>query len=351
MIRYKKYLPYLEEEIAKCIYKTPLIRANRLSEHFGIKNLYLKMDGCLPFSNTFKDRGAVTAISHIVNKNQKKLLLASCGNMGSAMALIAAKMGVEVFAILSKESNLANKISLYNSGANIIEFDGRFDEIDDIISDFSRLHPSLPCINTNLMDVYTLGLKTLYFEVFDDLSSTYNEINIVVPTADGTLMKGLFLGYKDFNSVNPNFKAHFIVVQPSGCAPIVKAFSNNSEIVNWTESNTNVLSLSVNYPKLNGDAALSAINETKGMAISVDETLSNKYTNLLLSNEGILTDDVGSMVIGSLDTIKTIDYLNEHPTVCLLTGNGLKTTEKLIVNNKTIAKNRNDVLEFLAERI
>lgn len=351
MIKYKNYLPYIEEDIANCIHKTPLVKTNRLAEYFGINNLYLKLDSCLPFSNTFKDRGAVTAISHVLQNNQKKLFFASCGNMGAAMALIAAKKGIEIFAILSNEASLANKISIYNSGANVIEYAGRFDEIDDIISEFSETYPLLPCVNTNLMDIYSLGLKTLYFEIFDDLSNIYNEINIIVPTADGTLMKGLFLGYKEFSTLNPNFKVHFIAVQPSGCAPIVKAFVNNDKIVNWTESNTDVLSLSVNNPKLNGEIALSAIKETGGVAISVNENLSSKFSDLLLANEGILTDDVGSMVIGSLDILKNIKFLCGIPTVCLLTGNGLKTIETRTIKKEIVANNKSDVLIFLSERI
>ena len=309
------------------------------------------MDSCLPFSNTFKDRGAVTAISHVLKNNQGKLYFASCGNMGAAMALVAAKMGVEVFAILSNEASHANKISIYNSGANVIEYDGRFDEIDDIISEFSETYPLSPCVNTNLMDIYSLGLKTLYFEIFDDLSNIYNEINIIVPTADGTLMKSLYLGYKDFITINPNFKVHFIAVQPSGCAPLVKAFENNDNITNWTESDTSVLSLSVCNPKLNGEIALSAVKETGGYAISVDEKLIGKYTDLLLSNEGILTDDVGGIVIGSFDILKNIEFLNELPTVCLLTGNGLKTIEKQKIKKEFIAIKKDDVLNFLIESI
>jgi threonine synthase len=350
MEQYKQYIKYLDADLAKCLYKTPLIKADRLGNHFCLKNLYLKHDGSLPFSHTFKDRGAVTAISYLMETNKKKISFASCGNMGTAIALVAARKNIKTYAIISKEANHANKTAIYLSGAKVIQYAGRFDEIDGIIAEFSDTYPDFPCINTNLMNIYSLGLKSLYYEIFEDLHNIYNEINIVVPTADGTLLKSLYEGYLDFKPICPNFRAHFIMAQPSGCAPIVRAFDNNQQsIEEWKGSITNVLSLSVNNPQLNGSSALTAIYESDGYAVCVDEMFASYLTGLILSLEGVLIDDVGGIVIGALDSINKVERLKDLPTVCLLTSNGLKTLEKIKYDSNSNENNKCDVIEFLKQ--
>jgi threonine synthase len=347
MERYKQYIKYLDIDLAKCISKTPLIKADRLGNHFRFKNLYLKLDGSLPFSCTFKDRGAITAISYLIETNKMKISFASCGNMGAAIALVAARRKIKTYAIISEEASRINKTTIYQSGANVIQYAGRFDEIDNIIAKFSEIYPDFPCVNTNLMDKYAMGLKTLYYEIFEDLYCLHNEINIIVPTADGTLLKSLYEGYCDFKQICPNFTVHFIMAQPSGCAPLVKAFNNKKSIEEWTGSITSVLSLSVNNPKLNGDKALAAVYESNGYAISVDEFFASGLTKLVLSVEGILIDDVGGIVIGALNSINNIEELKDLPTVCLLTSNGLKTLEKHKCDFKLKENNEYDVIEFL----
>jgi threonine synthase len=351
MEKYRKYIQHLDSDLSIYINKTPLIKAYRLGDYFHINNLYLKFEGCLPFSHTFKDRGAVTVISYLIANNKKEIAFASCGNMGSAIALVAARKSIKTYAIISGEASLANKWAIYKSGAKVIQYTGRFDEIDNIISIFSSEHPDFPCVNTNLMDIYAMGLKSLYYEICDDLCRIHNEINIIVPTADGTLLKSLFEAYKDYYSVVPDFKVHFILAQPSGCAPVVKAFVNKTSIQEWSKTVTKVLSLSVNHPKLNGEAALAAVYESRGVAIQVDELDAINIENLTLEKEGICIDDVGCISIGALNTLTNITSLNNIPTVCLLTGNGLKTLDKNRLKTTENKHTASDVINFLNAEI
>lgn len=350
MINYKEFIPHLDNELATTIQKTPLISANNLKKQFGLQELFLKMDSVLPYSHTFKDRGAVSAISYIKQKSGTKLMCASCGNMASAMAQIAAKANIECFVILSSETNTSNKLSMKFSGAKLIEYNGRFDEVDDIISEFSNEHPDIPCINTNYMNIYMQGLKSLYYELFEDLSPKFSEVNILVPTADGTLMKALYIAYKEYQKKyeEVKFQPRFILVQPNKCAPIVKAYIQNNQIQEWkSEEPTSVLSLSVNNPKLNGNDALNAVIETNGIAISVNENSILDFCKLLNVTEGIFPDDVGGTVIGALNEICKNEKLKKLPTVCLITGNGLKTVDKYFNNDLQKAKETQDVFQFL----
>lgn len=339
----KDYFESIDNDLASCITPTPLLEAHQLKSYFNLNKVYLKLEGSLPFSHTFKDRGAITAINYLLNHNEKKVAFASCGNMGSAIALVAKRKGIQPYAIVSDEASFANMMMVHKSGANYVVYKGRFDEIDSIIADFSSKNPDFPCINTNLMHEYAKGLKSLYYELFESLHDKHKEINVVVPTADGTLLSSLYEGYLHLKDKHKDFVVHFIMVQPSGCAPLVKAFVNNEAIQTWNESTTEVLSLSVNNPFLNGNNALKAVQESRGMAISVNEKYAESMYEMVSRLEGILIDDVGGIVIASLNELSKNSDLNGYPTVCLLTSNGLKTIEKQkgviiksAINNKDI---------------
>lgn len=349
MLKYQKHLPYLEESLANSIVKTPLVFAKNLSNTLNTQ-VHLKLDSTLPFSHTFKDRGAITAISEILNTGKNKVMCASCGNMSSAIAGVSAKAGVKCFVILSSEASIANKLSMFYTGAELFEYEGRFDVIDDLIAEFSKKYPEIACINTNLMTTYMLGLKSLYFELFEDLAEQHQAVNILVPTADGTLMYALFLAYQDYQKEYPDieFNPRFILVQAKNCSPLVSAFHSNSNITRWDDHiKTSVLSLSVDYPKLNGHNALYAVKSTNGTAIAIDEELILDSSKLLASSEGIFTDDVGGIVIGALQELNRKKLLDNLPTICLLTGNGLKTVDKFQLSYNRENQKYNNVDDFL----
>jgi threonine synthase len=277
-------------------------------------------------------------------------MCASCGNMSSAVAPVAAKAGIKCFVILSSEATNSNKLAMQYTGAEIFEFEGRFDEIDNLIADFSSQNPEIPCINTNLQKIYMQGLKSLYYELFDDLATKHQNVNIIVPTADGTLIHALHLAYLDYKNEfsEISFNPCFIIAQPQNCSPIVKSFHNNSKIMQWNENTkTSVLSLSVDYPLLNGENALIAVKETKGTSIAVSENDIIQNCKLLAEKEGIFTDDVGGIVIGALKQLKDKNLLNDFATVCLLTGNGLKTVEKFYNSYSIQNEKYSSVSEFL----
>lgn len=331
---------------------TPLVFANNLSNKFQAE-IYLKLESTLPYSHTFKDRGAVSAINQAKKEGYRSIIFASCGNMSVAMVQLASKANIETRVILSSECNLPNKVTMAIAGGNIIEYAGRFDEVDDIISQYSQENPQIPCINTNYQRYYELGLRTLYYELFETLSPKYNEVNIIVPTADGTLVTALYKAYLETKENYPKIKflPHFVIAQPNLCSPLVEAFEQNKSIEKWSKGQTDVLSLSVDYPHLNGDNALEAIKNTQGCAIAVDETETPAHVKTLGINEGIFTDDVGGICIGSLYKLQDKNFLT-RPTVCLMTGNGLKTYQKYVGNYANLkAKNSEELFNFLDAKI
>src|SRR5207253_10134416 len=64
---------------------TPLVKADRLGEELGLRNLYLKNDSMNP-TNSFKDRVVSVAISWARSQGFETMACASTGNLANAVA-------------------------------------------------------------------------------------------------------------------------------------------------------------------------------------------------------------------------------------------------------------------------
>src|SRR5262245_1504003 len=73
---------------------TPLIHADRLGTEMGLKKLYLKDDSTARPSLSYKDRVVSMAIARLLELGEKEIGCVSTGNVGTAVASLAAKAGV-----------------------------------------------------------------------------------------------------------------------------------------------------------------------------------------------------------------------------------------------------------------
>src|ERR1039458_5258040 len=73
---------------------TPLIHADRLGAELGLSNLYLKDDSPSRPSLSYKDRVVSMSIARLLELDKQEIGCASTGNVGTAVASMAAKAGV-----------------------------------------------------------------------------------------------------------------------------------------------------------------------------------------------------------------------------------------------------------------
>ena len=83
---------------------TPLLRAPRLSERYGIE-LWLKWEGANP-TGSYKDRGMTVAVSKAVEEGAAAVVCASTGNTAASAAAYAARAGVPAV-VLVPEARVA----------------------------------------------------------------------------------------------------------------------------------------------------------------------------------------------------------------------------------------------------
>jgi threonine synthase len=99
MWRYKEFLPLPDHKYIVSLGEggTPLVKAQRLGEKLGLKNLYLKDETRNP-TGSFKDRGMSVSVSMAKYFGFKYTVTASSGNAAAALAAYAARAGLETIA-------------------------------------------------------------------------------------------------------------------------------------------------------------------------------------------------------------------------------------------------------------
>lgn len=313
---------------------TPLLRADSLAEKFGLKNVYIKNDSVNP-TFSFKDRPAGVAVSKAKEFGMKKVGCASTGNLASATAAHAAKgnMPCHVFAPSSIE--MAKIAQALSYGADFIAVDGTYDDANRIAAQAGdRLNIGI--VNINMRSYYVEGSKTLAYEVAEQLDWNTPD-HLIVPVGSGAMLNAICKGFEELDaesllrSNNTMSDMHVHAAQPKGCAPIVDAFSNNSDIVTPVEiPETVAKSLAIGDPG-DGKYVLKRLKQYNGIAMETTDAEIIDAIITLAKTEGIFTEPAGGVAVATLKKMAEQNMIDaSDDVVCYVTGNGLKATEAIM---------------------
>ena len=124
---FHKHVDEALSRISSLIRKTPLQYSPSLSEKTG-SEVYLKLEN-FQVTGSFKARGAANKLMILSKDKPERIITASSGNHGSAVANAAAELGLEVLIFLPKTVSPAklNKIKLFGAEVVLTEADGRTD--------------------------------------------------------------------------------------------------------------------------------------------------------------------------------------------------------------------------------
>jgi threonine synthase len=248
---------------------TPVLRLLTLNGVI-VKNAYFKDDGRLP-TGTFKARGMSVAVSKLKELGVRRVAIPSAGNAAAALAAYGAKAGMKVLTVMPKDVPESNLKECMYMGAKVYLVDGLIGDAARIVKRMSE-----DCgwfdISTNKQPYRFEGYKAMAFEIAEQFNWDVPD-NIVFPTGGGEGVIGLWKGFRELAELGWTGKIpRLIVVQSSGCAPLVKAYTNRESEVNeaWKNARTIAAGLRVPYPYASY-LVLRAIKETKGTAVAVDD--------------------------------------------------------------------------------
>ena len=330
MWRYSEFLPLPEKFSApNATGGTPLVAAQKLADHWGVKNLYLKNDAvCFP-SLSFKDRVVATALAAARRFGFQTVGCSSTGNLANAVAAQAAQQGFDACVFIPADLEPAKVLNTAVYGARIVRINGNYDQVNRLCSQVAdRFKWGL--VNVNLRSYYSEGSKTHGFEIAEQLGWRLPD-NVVVPMAGGSLIRKIAKAFRELVTlgwVEPK-PVKFFGAQATGCSPISTAVKRGLSRFEPQKPNTIARSLAIGNPA-DGNYAAKQILESGGWAEDISDPEIVAAIKLLASTEGIFTETAGGVTAGvAQKLIRDGRIHRDETTVVSITGNGLKTTDAI----------------------
>src|SRR6478609_10271504 len=115
---------------------TPLVRADRLAAHLGLREVWVKNDAANP-THSFKDRVVSVATHRAKELGYEVLACASTGNLANSVAAHGAALGMESYVFIP--SNLEEQKILATGvyGTNLVKVRGNYDDVNRLCTELS----------------------------------------------------------------------------------------------------------------------------------------------------------------------------------------------------------------------
>jgi threonine synthase len=303
--RYRELLPISDFEGRVDLGEgaTPIIRMHRFApERFASEGieLWLKDESGNP-TGSFKARGLSLAINRARELGAPGVQLASAGNAALALTAYAAAAGLPARVAMPEDTprTIFNRCRDY--GAEVFAGPGTLVEAAKLLEPGKEQYWTL----STLREPYRVeGKKTMGFELAEQFGWELPDW-IVYPLGGGTGIVGMHKAFDELERlglIGPK-RPRFVVVQASGCAPIVRAFEQGKEAADpWENPQTRVWGLRV--PRAIGDfLVLRALRETGGRALAVDEDRLEKVVDWIAAHEGLRIGPEGAAALAAVEEL------------------------------------------------
>ena len=330
--RFEELMPITDkraqEKVGQYSGRTPLIHAERLGAELGLRNLYLKDDSTSRPSLSYKDRVVSMAIARLLELGKDEIGCVSTGNVGTAVASLAAKAGVTAYVFYPSNLEKGKARACRALGAAVCQLDGNYDQANRACRELA-LTSGIQFANITLRPFYAEGAKTLAFEVVEQLEWRAPE-HMVIPAAGGTLSSRVHKGLGEMETVGlaQTSQTKISVAQPDGCGPIATAILDGSGEIEPQSPHTAAHSLAIGAPG-DGPLVVDAVTSRGGSAATATDQEIFDAIDLLGATEGVLTEPAGGTTVASTIKLANEGKFDPNDTVvAVISGNGYKTLDE-----------------------
>jgi threonine synthase len=305
---------------------TPLVKADRLAEHLGVREVWVKNDAANP-THSFKDRVVTVALAKARELGYEVVACASTGNLANAVAAHAAAAGLESYVFVPADLEEQKILGTGVYGAHVVAVRGSYDDVNRLCTQLSDEHP-WAFVNVNVRPYYAEGSKTLGFEIAEQLGFELPD-RVVVPIASGSLFTRIAQGFGEWLDVGL-VEGEVPVMngaQAEGCSPVARAFGAGESRCRPVRPNTIAKSLAIGDPA-DGPYAIELARRTGGSVDAVSDEEIREGIRLLAETAGIFTETAGGVTTAVLRRLaERGDIGSEERVVLVITGDGLKTLD------------------------
>ena len=305
---------------------TPLLRVDRLAEHLGLEEVWIKNDAANP-THSFKDRVVSVALARARELGFQTIACASTGNLANAVAAHAAAAGLASYVFIPSDLEEQKVLATGIYGTNLVAVRGTYDDVNRLCTEISG-DRDWAFVNINMRPYYAEGSKTLAFETIEQLGFELPD-RVVCPIASGSLFTKISRGFEEWLELGlvqgalPTFNG----AQATGCSPVASAFEADLDYCRPVKPDTIAKSLAIGNPA-DGPYALDLARRTAGSIDSVTDDEIRDGIKLLAQTTGIFTETAGGVTVAVLAKLAQRGDIDPGERVVVYnTGEGLKTLD------------------------
>jgi threonine synthase len=325
--RYADFLPFAKPPRsalpAGC---TPLVKAPRLAERLGLRDVWVKNDAANP-THSFKDRVVSVALAKAQELGYEVVACASTGNLANAVAAHAAAAGLESYVFIPADLEEQKILATGVYGTKLVTVRGNYDDVNRLCTELSA-ERDWAFVNVNVRPYYAEGSKTVAYEIAEALGFELPD-RVVAPIASGSLFTKIARGFDEWRSLGllagetPAMNG----AQAEGCSPVAAAFEAGWEVCKPVKPSTIAKSLAIGNPA-DGPYALELARRSGGAIDAVGDDEIRAGIRLLAETTGIFTETAGGTTTATLAKLaERGDIDPDERVVLVITGEGLKTLD------------------------
>jgi threonine synthase len=267
------------------------------------------------------------SIARLLELGKTEIGCVSTGNVGTAVASLAAKAGVEAYVFYPNRLEATKARGVMALGAKVCQVEGNYDEANRRCREVAEA-TGTEFANITLRPFYAEGAKTAAFEIVEQLGWRSPD-HLVSPAAGGTLSSRMHKGLVELKRMGlaETTGTRIHIAQPSGCNPIASAILAEEAEIRPITPETAAHSLAIGAPG-DGYLVIDAVRGRGGTGGYATDPEIFAGIDLLAATEGLLTEPAGGTTIAVLEKLAAAGRFDTDETVvAMITGNGMKTLD------------------------
>ncbi|HTV90437.1 MAG TPA: pyridoxal-phosphate dependent enzyme [Stellaceae bacterium] len=286
-----------------------------------------KLESQMP-TGSFKDRGTAVMLDHLLAVGVGPVHEDSSGNAGASIATYAAAAGLACTIYVPAAAPRGKIAQIAAAGASVRAIAGTRQDVTAAAlaaasggSSFYASH--------NWQPFFIEGTKTLAYELWEQLGFRAPD-NIVVPTGYGSNILGLDRGFDELlRRGEINRLPRLFAVQAANCAAFAAAWAAGADdCVPFAPAPTIADGIATIKP-VRGREVLAALRRSGGAVIAVPEA-DIAPALLALGRIGLFVEPTAATAGAALSRLFADGVIRPaETTVAVLTGHGLKATDKM----------------------
>ena len=284
---------------------TPLLKANVLSDLLN-SDIWLKREDCTPVKS-FKLRGALSVLGDLADsdKSVKKIVAASAGNYGLAIAEACKRNNVESIIFVPEDANISKIERIKLTGSEVIKTGRDFDDAKLNAKKYAE-DTGLLFLEDGKLPGMHMGAETIGNEIIES-----NFDYVFVPIGNGSLISGIGNAVKDRTN---NTKIVGLIPSES---PSMFLALNNKNFENQT-TDTIADGLSVRNPVID---SVNLVKKIVDDVLLVEEDLLMKSMKSFVDYENLLVEPSAAITLAGF-----VQYRHKFPDqskICFIITGGL----------------------------